>query len=331
MIKTVLMWMVVAMVAALLILLLINGGGFRAIANTAGSFPTLKDLILGTASSSQDFQLPGQDGMFENLGVDVNVDATDSAPETSYQETTYVPPPPSQISQESATPSYANMSPFAGKVSLDATNAADSNPAHEYVSIIASGSNAGNVDISGWSLQSIVSGKRIYIPLAASPFVLGVVNRVSHAQLAPSATATVVSGISPVGVSFEETMCTGYLNQMQAFTPALSNSCPSRDRVLPYSAENLARYGADCFDFVQSLPQCDFPTSVPASLSPNCRALLSSAFSYNGCVNMFQSSPDFPLSSWRMYAGFTQELWGNSHDVIRLLDGQGLVVDSVSY
>ena len=118
---------------------------------------------------------------------------------------------------------------------------------------------------------------------------------------------------------------------MQSFTPALSNSCPSRERVLQYSPENLARYGGDCFDYVQNLPQCDFPQSVPTSLSSNCRAFLFYAFSYNGCVNTFQSTSDFALPSWRMYAGYTKELWGNSHDVIRLLDGQGMVVDSVSY
>ena len=176
-----------------------------------------------------------------------------------------------------------------------------------------------------------MSGKRIYIPLAASPFILGVINRVSDALLEPGASAIIVSGISPVGVSFKETVCTGYLNQMQSFTPGLSNSCPSRDRVLPYSAENLARYGADCFDYVQGLPQCDFPKSVPSSLSPSCRGLLSNAFSYNGCVNMFQGSADFALPGWRMYAGFTSELWGNTHDIIRLTDTQGRIVDTASY
>ncbi|MCE9541664.1 hypothetical protein K8R03_03885, partial [Candidatus Kaiserbacteria bacterium] len=201
----------------------------------------------------------------------------------------------------------------------------------EYVTLTASADNAGSIDISGWSLQSAVTGKRIYIPLAASPYVLGIVNRVSDALLSPGASAIITSGISPVGVSFRETLCTGYLNQTQSFSPALSNSCPSRDRVLPYNADNLARFGADCFDYIQTMPQCDFPKSLPSSLSPSCRALLSTAFSYNGCVNMFQSSQDFALSSWRMYAGFTTELWGNSHDILRLSDGQGRIVTTVSY
>lgn len=325
MVKTVLTWVIVAMVLALLLLLLFNGGGIRGIVNTARSFPTLKDFILGTASSSPNFELPGQKEMFSNLGVDVVVDETGAA------EQSYAPPPQSEIRQESATPVYANMSPYAGKVTLQAANSTDLSPVREYVLLTAASDNTADIDISGWSLQSIVSGKRAYIPLAASPFVLGVVNRVSSALLRPGATATVVSGISPVGVSFRETVCTGYLNQMQSFTPALSNSCPSRERVLAYSAENLARYGSECFDYVQSLPQCDFPRSAPAHLSPSCRAFLAYAFSYNGCVNTFQSNSDFALPSWRMYAGYTKELWGNSHDVIRLLDGQGMVVDSVSY
>ncbi|MCE9541823.1 hypothetical protein K8R03_04705, partial [Candidatus Kaiserbacteria bacterium] len=130
MIKTTLTWLVVAMVAALLILFFINGGGFSAIVRTAQSFPTLKDFILGAASSSSGFQLPGQGDVFNNLGVDVVIDATDTPADTGQ---TYAAPAPSEIRQESSSAVYADTSPYAGRVSLDATNAYGEDAASEYV------------------------------------------------------------------------------------------------------------------------------------------------------------------------------------------------------
>lgn len=318
MLKQVFIWVAVALLLLVLILFFLNGGGFRAIAQSAHSIPSLKAFLLGEGSS---FQLPGQSNALSQLGIQVD---------TSGGNASYQAPPSSEVSAPSMGDS-GTPSPYAGTVSLGAGNAQASSPQAEYLTLTASGGNTALVDISGWSLQSAISGTRAYIPLAASPFVLGIVNRVADTMLSPGAGALFVSGISPIGVSFRETLCTGYLNQMQSFTPALSNSCPSSDRILPATAENIARYGADCFQFMHSLPQCDFPSSLPTNLSGACRAFLATSFSYNGCVNQFQSATDFALPSYRLYGSFTRELWGNNHDTVRLLDAQGRTVDAVSY
>lgn len=322
MVKKILLWVFVSLIVIVLILFFINGGGVSGLVKSARSMPSIKDLVLYFTSDTH-FTLPGQDQALQNLGLEIDM--------YGYGEGGYTAPAASEIGAPGEAQEYGTLSPERGKVTLSAANATAANPAEEYVFLSAAYSNTAPINISGWSLQSVISGKRVYIPLAASPYVLGVVNRVSNALIPPGGTATFVSGISPIGVSFQETLCTGYLNQMQPFTPGLSNSCPSGDRVLAYTDENLTRYGASCFDFIQSIPTCSLPSQVPSNLSAACRGMLTSAFSYNGCLNANRSRSDFALNSYRLYGEFTRELWGNDHDTIRLLDGQGRTVDAVTY
>lgn len=325
MIKTVLIWSFVALIAILLIIFFITGGGFRGVGDAARSLPSIRDIFSNiTSGSSRSFMLPGQEDALNNLGLEIDV-------EGSFGDGGYTAPDASTIGAPTAEQAYGTASPASGKVFLSAGNASSAHPAEEYLTLSASNSNTAPINVSGWSLQSVFSGKRVYIPLSASPYVLGIVNRVSNTLLPPGGTAVYVSGISPIGVSFQETLCTGYLHQMQSFTPGLSNSCPSGDRVLPYTEQNLAQYGESCFDFLHRLPTCTFPATLPSHLSANCRAMLASTFSYNGCVNTYRSAPDFALNSFRLYGDFTRELWGNDHDTIRLLDGEGRTVDAIQY
>ena len=323
MLKQIFGWVFLAVLLALIILLFWNGGGFKGIVRTARSLPSLRQLIIGTATSSR-YQLPGQDSALSNIGIDLDFTGEKNAD-------SYAAPSPSEIDAPTSLQSYGVPSPERGAVSLSIGNAFAGNASEEYVLLIASETNTAPVDVSGWSLQSVLSGTRASIPLAASPYVLGIVNPVSDTLLSPGATATFISGISPIGVSFRETICTGYLNQVQPFTPGLSNSCPASERIVPYTQQNLVHYGADCFEFLRTLAHCSFPSSVPSTLSSACRALLINTFTYNGCVNMYRGVPDFGLPSYRLYGNYTRELWGNDHDIIRLLDREGRTVDAVSY
>jgi flagellar basal body-associated protein FliL len=227
---------------------------------------------------------------------------------------------------------YGNPSPYAGQVAITDNNATASDPAQEYVQIQASSDNGAPVNITGWSLQSAVSGRYAPIPQAAPIFVGGVVNNVSPVYLAPGALATITTAASPVGVSFEENICTGYLSQLQQFSPSLDQSCPSPSDALPQTAQNLRAYGASCFDYIANMPSCYFSgTSLPTSLTPACRSFIANNLSYNGCVAMYRNQTGFNLPSWRLYFALRSELWNNSHDIIRLLDSQGRVVDVLSY
>ncbi len=254
MIKTVLIWAVVAMVASVVLLLFINGGGIRSIVNTARSVPNLREVLFGIASSSTQFQLPGQEGVFSDLGIEPEFEG--EATIAAESKTTYIPPV------------NGSDSPYRGTIELEASNAYAENARDEYLSIYMTGGERAAVTISGWSIVSMTTGVRLVIPLAATPFLPGTPNRVDNVVLASDGSALIFSGVSPIGVSYRENQCTQYLPNMQ---------------------------------------------------------------SYGTCANQRASMPGFYFPSWRLYAGYSKEIWKNSSDTLRLLDATGRIVDESSY
>src|SRR6185436_8177496 len=154
---------------------------------------------------------------------------------------------------------FGDPSPYAGTVRVHGGATAETDPTKEYVVLSAAQSLANPINITGWSLQSAVSGLRFFIPPAASPFTLGTLNSLESVYLEGHASAIVVSGTSPLGISLRENMCSGYLNESQRFTPELSSECPAPADLLPETPDNLRIYGSACFDYVQNIPQCHFP------------------------------------------------------------------------
>jgi hypothetical protein len=157
------------------------------------------------------------------------------------------------------------------------------------------------------------------------------VNGVAPVRLLGDETIIVSTGASPVGVSFQESGCTGFLAQAQQFYPPLANACARASDLIPDTQENESRLGSECFNYMSTLPQCTFPTGMPATLSQSCKSAISNALSYNGCVRAYGSDARFGSNTWRLYLSSGVELWRNSHDVVRLLDAQGLTVDTLSY
>ncbi len=168
------------------------------------------------------------------------------------------------------------------------------------------------------------------IPPSASPFLANSANILGATSLAPGGLALVATAASPVGVSFRENMCTGYLSQFQSFTPSLSDECPSPSQILPMTESNLVQYGESCFDAIRNLPSCRFPQDL-SGVSASCRAYLTEKLSYNGCVASNSFRAGFNANMWRVYLGASGELWRNSHDAIRLLDAQGKTVSVYVY
>ena len=231
---------------------------------------------------------------------------------------------------------FGDPSPMRGKVLFSSsgiyTYGYTAGANNEHVTLRANAQNTEPVTISGWSLQSVVTGNRLQIPLGTSEVHTGVISAVEAITLAPNEYATVVSGTSPLGVSFHTNTCSGYMAQFQTFVPPLPLSCPTPSEELPNTLDNLRTYGESCIDFVQTLPSCTYHLgSFPSSVSPACRQFVSEALTYNGCVNRHQFDANFSSGSWRIFLGSQSELWNNSHDVIRLLDAQGRTVDVWSY
>ncbi len=321
MVLTILKWVGAAMILSLVALWLWQGGYWK-IADYANIIPN----PLEATSTDMLFQLPGQPQFFEIP------DTTSGENEMEYGAADYEDPSDALYQEQSFGPQPdTEQSPYAGFVDLQIGGAQSSDPSDEYVVLLASQFAAVPIPVSGWSVRSALSGMRATIPLAASPFYQGVVNSVGPIMLRSGERVVLSSGASPVGISFRETTCTGYLAQTQRFSPSLSNSCPRPTTLLPRTSENEARYGASCVNFVERLAQCSYPTLIPNDVSQSCRAYLSNTFTYSGCMRAYGSGETQNLNSWRAYETSSSELWGNSHDTLVLLDGEGRVVTTLRY
>ena len=301
-------------------------GGWAAVSRTAHSLMNPLNLIFNASTTGSFFKFPWQpDEMTRGPDIGdyvLEADAVAQSSGSENQPASYEPSP---------TRSFGNPSPYAGKVTIAENTAGVSDPAKEFIRLDASESNTAPIRITDWSLQSAVSSARAPIPQAAPVFVLGVVNNVQPISLEPGASVFVTTAASPAGTSFRENSCSGYLSELQTFTPELSSECPVPSEALPMNADNLRTYGQSCFDYLDTLSRCHFPTTVPSNLSANCRSFISNTLSYNGCVATYRTRAGFALPTFRAYVAFRSELWSNSHDVIRLLDAEGRIVDVLTY
>lgn len=332
MIRTVLIVSAAVFIVGLIIFWFVSGG-VAATARTAKNLMNPIDFLFGSGTLGTSIHLPWQlDSITQGpdisgYGDGTSVGGQSLTEERSAIEAQYGP----SIGSSNDVRTFGNPSPYVGRVTFTGQNTWESSPAQEYVMLVANANNDAPITLSGWSLQSAVSGARVNIPYGAAFFTLGIVNNVQAVYLEPGTSAIVTTGISPVGTSFRENVCTGYLNELQPFTPTLSSQCPSPYGALPVTADNIRTYGDECIDYVNSLDQCHFPSNVPATLSPACRSFITNTFSYNGCVNVHRNEASFALPSWRVYLGLQTELWRNTHDVIRLLDEKGQTVDVFTY
>ena len=336
MIKRVLKWLLFSIIVVFIAIWWWAGGPGKAW-REAKSYTNVIDVIFfrGTSTGSS-FRLPWQPEFPAVPGISQGGGAGEAAvPEqTPQQKLAALENQYTELTMQAAeAKTFGTPSPFRRQVTItDAGTAKTSDPRKEYLDLRASPDNTAPVDITDWSLQSAYTGIRVPIPQSASPFMMGVVNVLEPTMLPPGTSAIVISGQSPVSVSFRENVCTGYLAQLQYFFPPLSNSCPAAATALPFTPENLRYYGDTCFDYLQSIPSCTAPLQgVPSNVSANCRSFAVNTLSYNGCVvnNRFHSY--FALNSWRIYLGSDAELWRNSHDIIRLLDADGRTVDVITY
>jgi hypothetical protein len=316
MVKTVLKWVIWGFIIIVLVIWFLSGG----VQKVVDAASALHNPFGGGGAST--FELPWQ--LPAPRGPDISTLAAQydaSAVTTDSQSDTQ---PPNQETADLGTPS-----PYYGHFRLSVDGALSSDPSTEYLELSNDSSN--QVDLNGWSIQSALTGVRAYMPRGASFFRLGALNPQSDIVLEGGGSAIVTTGFSPVGTSFKTNMCSGYLDELQSYTPPLVQDCPAPSDSLALSGEGLRILGDSCYNYVGTLPACHFPQSVPASLSTSCRLFIANTFSYNGCVDTYRNDPNFPRLDWRIYLGSSRELWRNTHDVIRLLDAQGKTVAVVSY
>ena len=212
---------------------------------------------------------------------------------------------------------------------LDYSGARASDPQQEYIVLYANQANAAPVSISGWQLRSARTGRTVPIGGGVETALTGQPASPSVITLAPGQSAVISTGRSPVGISFRENKCTGYLAQFQSFAPALTQRCPSPQAELQTHTDLVN--DRQCLFAAGSIAPCRAVVQPPSAVSDACSMFLQQNFTYNGCVNAHRNDPDFGGGQWRIYLGQTTEFWNNAGDKIDVLNMQGKVVSSVMY
>lgn len=309
MIGRVLMVLIACAVLVFGVMWIVGGGLSRAI-DYAKTISNPLELFTGPATGAP-FSLPGQPDLV-------------SGPALDFGDTSLYAGSPDESGLGTDPQEFGSPSPESAAVHLSlGDGSADAHAQH--LIIEADAANTAPVSLSGWSLQSALTGTRAALPPAAPRFTQGVINAVEPVALDPGSSAIVATNFSPVGVSFRENRCTGYLGAFQSFVPALETSCPS-------PAQDVAARVKDdtCAFFAQTLAPCTIPRSVPQDLSASCRHALSAALTYNSCVGLHRSEDSFFSQTWRLYLDSVFPLW-RAHDTVRLLDANGRVVDVLTY
>ncbi|MEK7613362.1 MAG: hypothetical protein AAB439_00590 [Patescibacteria group bacterium] len=225
-----------------------------------------------------------------------------------------------------------STSPYANDVSLSIGRARDTDPEGEYVTIKIGKNISDRLVVSSWRLDSTVSTLGVTLGNAAYLPYSGQVNVESPVAVSPGSTIYVVTGRSPIGTSFRTNVCTGYFAQFQAFEPDLEEACPAPEDVLADTITASFVPSEACISFVENIPRCRSTLSeIPQNIGGQCRNFILEDLTYSACVAAYKNETNFYDNEWRIYLDRDQELWKNTRERIRLLDENGLVIDSVDY
>ncbi len=228
---------------------------------------------------------------------------------------------------------FVNASKYKNDVSLQnyVSSAGSKNPQQEYIEMSVSQNDTKPIDISGWKLESVASGKVAIIPKGTETPVSGIITPSQKIILTAGDRVMFISGRSPIGASFRENKCIGYFNNFQKFSPSLPQNCPTPNNELKsLYGSNYIRDNA-CINYVNTLSRCQVVLSPPVNVSGACQTFLEKNLNYNGCVTAHRNDADFKDKTWRVYLGRTSALWRTSNEVVKLIDSEGKTVAMFSY
>ncbi len=219
-----------------------------------------------------------------------------------------------------------------GKVIIqDYSGARSSVPEQEYITVYASSANSEPIDITGWQLRSAVTGRGGVIGVGTEMPVLGQNGATAPIQLRPGDIAIITSGRSPIGTSFRENACVGYLGQYQYFAPPFAQGCPAPQNELTLAADPQNAQDSSCVNAVRALQPCKAVITAYPGVSNSCSDFMIRRFSYNGCVEAHQNDANFKGARWRIFFGGYSDMWNNQSDIVALLDEGGRLVTAVTY
>ncbi len=225
---------------------------------------------------------------------------------------------------------FGTPSPYGKEVSLY-SHVSGASTTKEYLQLSLSRNAAAPVRITGWWFESQITGKSAAIPGGTQVPTTNAVNQKTGIILSPGEKAYIHTGGSPIGTSFRENKCTGYLNEFQDFTPRLGRSCPKAlGELQTYYGPYYLR-DTSCVDYVKKIPTCSAELFPSSKLSRSCRDFARQYLNYNGCVAVHKNDPDFHGKTWHIYLGYSKPLWRARNEVIKLLDLHGNTVSVFTY
>lgn len=225
-------------------------------------------------------------------------------------------------------------SPYYGLITMKAGGAKDTDPQKEHVIITAEAGNISPITVTGWTLESYVTRSEAEIPEGARLLKSHTSRSEEPIALRPGERAYLISGETPLRVSFRENMCTGYLHEHEDFSPSLKKNCPlPQDELLGYTGVKAS--DSKCAEFVDDIKRCeiiDEDEVDEANLSGSCESFINGVLDYEGCVARHDDDLTFfATGDWRIYLEADRELWRSTREIIRLLDQDGKVVAVVEY
>lgn len=226
------------------------------------------------------------------------------------------------------------VSKYADDVRLSRSSATSENPDREYLTLTLD-RDAEPTNISSWYLESYVTEKRVAIPDGTKIYRDGgVINQTRPIVLEPGERAFLVTGDSPVGVSIQENICTGYLREDEKFYPGLSYNCPRPIELMErYADINLD--DDSCYDFVNRVGRCrmiEEDDDRLDELSGKCKRFVKEYLNYNSCVDAFSWRTDFHNDDdWYVYFERDEERWRKKREIIRLMDETDAVIAVLEY
>lgn len=221
-----------------------------------------------------------------------------------------------------------NASPLTGKLAIVNRNGGRSS-ATEYILLRASTQNKEKILITGLRLESSVSGRGASIPKGVPLIFQNQVNPEEPVYLSPGDSAYIITGRSPLGISFKLNKCTGFFTQFQTFSLSIPLRCPRPTEAdLPTGG---IYYNDACRDYINSLPSCRVILNPPASNSPECNRYVTTEINYTKCVNKHKNDSDFYDPMWQIYLARDETLWKSSRELIHLVDQNGKVIDAITY
>lgn len=219
-------------------------------------------------------------------------------------------------------------------VQLRASRVGSTDPNDEYLTLSLA-SNAPEINISDWYLESLVTEKRMNIPDGSYLYRENVTRNVQQPiVLQPRQRAFLFTGESPLRTSFQENACMGYIERENDISPSLTRSCP-RPLELMERYDDIALDDDSCYSFVGSVGRCErieYDDPRLDDLSRNCRNFVRNYLTYENCVAQFSWRTDFyDENDWYVYFDRDEEYWRSVREIIRLIDEYDEVVAVIEY